>query len=338
VTGKEIAVYSGNNVEQWNLWGADNIGNFKSNGDKFYYLKDHLGTIRAVLDSNNNIIAANDYDCWGYPLESRSYEPVNQRYKFTSKERDRESSTDGNGYDYFGARYYDSRIGRWHQVEPKLDGYVDITPYNYSLDNPIILLDPNGKDPRRNQMANLNEVVNLLEANKDQSIKEFIVNELPGNESKRYVYTEQGGFIDLMHFFAAALVTSKLLPLDPFGGPGAEYFGRQLGEFMEIFQTISSDDSEWDPEDMPSNVQGAEFGLEIGFSGKITGEFIEKFKKYMNEQKILDKDDPSIARNKVRIRENQYDTPLPNRMFDPDPYRPYRGEPVAGRGIRGIKN
>lgn len=61
----------------------------------------------------------------GYPLENRTYNSSEMRYDFTGKERDDETS-----YDYFpacrsgsagrGARYYDSRIGRWGQVEPLL--------------------------------------------------------------------------------------------------------------------------------------------------------------------------------------------------------------------------
>jgi len=30
------------------------------------YLKDHLGSIRAVLDTTNTVVSAQDYDCWGY--------------------------------------------------------------------------------------------------------------------------------------------------------------------------------------------------------------------------------------------------------------------------------
>ncbi len=69
-------------------------------------MKDHLGTFRAVTNSSNALIAANDYDAWGYVL--REWNGSNSKYKFTSKERDSETN-----YDYFGARYYDSRIGRW---------------------------------------------------------------------------------------------------------------------------------------------------------------------------------------------------------------------------------
>jgi len=61
------------------------------------------------------------------------------KYKFTGKERDVET-----GYDYFGARYYDSRIGRWLQVDPPADKYPEVSCYNYTLDNPLKFIDPNG--------------------------------------------------------------------------------------------------------------------------------------------------------------------------------------------------
>ena len=82
----------------------------KANGNKLFYLKDHLGTIRAVMDTNNAVVAAYDYDAClpaeapaqagGYPLENRTYESgssVGSKYKFTAKERDKESASDGIG-------------------------------------------------------------------------------------------------------------------------------------------------------------------------------------------------------------------------------------------------
>ena len=94
-----------------------------------------------MLDTTNAVVSAQDYDCWGYLLESRTYQSNNTKYKYTGKERDNE-----NNYDYFGARYYDSRIGRWGGVEPLYDKYVNATPYNYAMLNPIIAVDINGKD------------------------------------------------------------------------------------------------------------------------------------------------------------------------------------------------
>ncbi len=94
-----------------------------------------------VLNSDNQIVSANDYDCWGYPLENRSYQSDDINYKFTGKQRDTET-----GYDYFGARYYDARIGRWGGVEPLLEKYISYSPYQYGLLNPMKLVDVNGRD------------------------------------------------------------------------------------------------------------------------------------------------------------------------------------------------
>ncbi|MBZ0201415.1 MAG: hypothetical protein K8I03_00200 [Ignavibacteria bacterium] len=134
------------------MYGLDNVGNIKANGDKLYYLKDHLGTVRAVLDTTNTVVAAYDYDPWGYPLSNRTYEAstsVDQKYKFTSKQRDKESGIDGkNGYDYFGARYYDSRVANWTSADPLFEKHFDYSPYNYVLRNPIILIDPDGNQKK----------------------------------------------------------------------------------------------------------------------------------------------------------------------------------------------
>ncbi len=60
-----------------------------------------------MVGENSNVVGAQDYDPWGYILEGRTYQSSESKFKFTGKERDEESF-----YDYFGARYYDARIGR----------------------------------------------------------------------------------------------------------------------------------------------------------------------------------------------------------------------------------
>ena len=142
VSGKEIGVYSSYTLQYWNVWSGNEITgriNYAGNS-KYYYLKDHLGSIRAVLDEGKTVISANDYDMWGYYIEDRAYETTNTKNKFTGKERDNEST-----YDYFGARYYDSRVGRWGSVDPLFEKHIQWTPYNYVLSNTLKLVDPNGK-------------------------------------------------------------------------------------------------------------------------------------------------------------------------------------------------
>jgi len=45
----------------------------------------------------------------------------------------------------FAGRYYDAATGRWLQVDPLADSYPSWSPYNYTLDNPIKNVDPDGK-------------------------------------------------------------------------------------------------------------------------------------------------------------------------------------------------
>jgi RHS repeat-associated protein len=119
------------------------IGVVPNTPKRFYYLKDHLGSIRVVVNETGNIVSSDDYDPWGMILNGRSTNTAysNAKYKFTGKERDVET-----GYDYFSARYYDSRIARWLQVDPVFRKYPSWSPYNYTLGNPIKFFDPDGLD------------------------------------------------------------------------------------------------------------------------------------------------------------------------------------------------
>jgi len=47
---------------------------------------------------------------------------------------------------YFGARYYDSDLGRWTSVDPLADKYPGWSPFNYTLNNPLKYIDPDGFD------------------------------------------------------------------------------------------------------------------------------------------------------------------------------------------------
>lgn len=83
---------------------------------------------------------------------------MNDKYKYTEKERDTES-----GWDYFGARYYDSELSRWLQVDPLNHLRPGLTPYNYCQNNPLLFIDPRGLLDTRYE----DEEGNLLAETKD---------------------------------------------------------------------------------------------------------------------------------------------------------------------------
>jgi RHS repeat-associated protein len=68
------------------------------------------------------------------------------RYGFNGMEMDDEVKSErGTSYD-FGARMYDPRVGRWLSRDPLAAKYAEISPYVYTINNPILLIDPNGKE------------------------------------------------------------------------------------------------------------------------------------------------------------------------------------------------
>jgi RHS repeat-associated protein len=67
------------------------------------------------------------------------------RYGFNGKEKDNETYGEGNAYD-FGARIYDSRLGRWLSLDPLMAKYPFLSPYNFCINNPILFKDYDGRD------------------------------------------------------------------------------------------------------------------------------------------------------------------------------------------------
>jgi RHS repeat-associated protein len=75
------------------------------------------------------------------------HDPGNSyRYGFNGKEKDDEIKGDDNSYD-FGARMYDPRVGRWFARDPLAKKFAEWSPYNFVMNNPINMIDPDGREP-----------------------------------------------------------------------------------------------------------------------------------------------------------------------------------------------
>ena len=77
-----------------------------------YYHGDHLGSTRALSGADTGSFT---YDPFGNVVQALGDAPSHS-HRFTGK------PVDGTGLSYFGARFYDSELGRFINPDPGMDG------------------------------------------------------------------------------------------------------------------------------------------------------------------------------------------------------------------------
>lgn len=167
-------------------------------GKRVYELIDHLGNVRVVLQDNrkwmdavgdggngdgmlsNNemrtsVVNWSDYYAFGSEMPGRKSVGGNgeHRYGFNGKEKDDEFyDNSGNIYD-FGARLFDSRLGRWLSIDPLAKEFAGRSPYEFSLSSPIKLNDPTGlkpNDPSTENSTSTAPILTNYEKNKSYGV------------------------------------------------------------------------------------------------------------------------------------------------------------------------
>jgi RHS repeat-associated protein len=108
-----------------------------------YYLKDHIGNHRIVMNSAGTVVQATNYYPSGTTMADypRATTPCVQPYKFGGKELDRKDNL--NFYDY-EASAYDPALMRFTSTNPMMEKYYGWSPFAYCLNNPVKYLDPTG--------------------------------------------------------------------------------------------------------------------------------------------------------------------------------------------------
>ena len=126
---------------------------------QFYYHPDHLGSSSYITNLDGEVVQHIEYVPFGEVFIEERNNIWNTPYLFNAKEFDEET-----GLYYYGARYYEPRLSLWISVDPisnydpsNSENYLDgehnngvynsynLYPYGYCYQNPIKLLDPNGK-------------------------------------------------------------------------------------------------------------------------------------------------------------------------------------------------
>ena len=126
----------------------------------YFYHPDHLGSSSYITDREGRITQHTEYIAFGEVLFEEHSTSRTIPYLFNGKELDSETNLT-----YFGARYLDMKTSLWLNTDP-LSGYNPIqetehyidgqhnngvfnpmnhNTYGYTYNNPIIYIDPNGK-------------------------------------------------------------------------------------------------------------------------------------------------------------------------------------------------
>jgi RHS repeat-associated protein len=133
------------------FFGGKRVARYNPTNGYSYYFSDHLGSANVVTNALGQIKEESDF----YPFGGERIvtdSGIDNRYKFTGKERDPET-----GCDYFGARYYCNPIGRFitpdWAVKPTAVPYAhfgnpqSLNLYSYVQNNPTTMGDADGHGP-----------------------------------------------------------------------------------------------------------------------------------------------------------------------------------------------
>lgn len=122
--------------------GIDNVLAYTYNNNTYHYVKDRLGSITALANTNGSVIESYSYNSFSkITIKDQDGRDIlqsqfNNSYTYTGRRLDSES----NLY-YYRNRMYDANLGRFLSKDPL--GYIDgLNLYAYVMNNPLKYVDP----------------------------------------------------------------------------------------------------------------------------------------------------------------------------------------------------
>ena len=124
-----------------------------------FFVKDHLGSTRVMLNAQGDILERNAYYPFGLQMnQGKAYPMLTERLPQlyigyispTPARRDiyngkEIQATAGTDYLDYGFRQYDPTLARWFNIDPKAGKYLSMSPYNYCMGSPLYFVDPEGR-------------------------------------------------------------------------------------------------------------------------------------------------------------------------------------------------
>ena len=231
-------------------------------------------------------------------------------------------------------------VSRWMSPDPLGDKMAFVSPYCFSVNSPILLMDPDGQEPIKPLVGSVSTFIEVLNNTPSkiggktgleaaQAMLRLGSTEwdnkqmrpLPtttpyfNNREGRYIYTEKGGWVDMVHFLfyagkayeykrqkliAQSLLKDKTLSLQERAhaerrasiDPVNEAV--QDGYAQEMTDRFAAPYSAYSYEDLPSDKYGADFATNY-FDPTSKLNFGEQLTNYLNEK--LGATDPQNAPN-----------------------------------------
>ena len=173
-----------------------------------YYEKDHLGSVRMVVNENGTIEQVNHYYPFGGVYGNLSYNAEIQKSKYIGKEFDHMHGLDL--YDH-GARMYDAARVVWDRVDKFCEKTPNLGVFLYCQNNPIIKFDPNGK-----------EIIDLLSSCKEDKPLKYDISK----------FTDEANVINIWaHGYSDGFYS--------LGITDAKSFNRMLNQNSKVWKTHS---------------------------------------------------------------------------------------------------
>jgi len=117
------------------------IAKYDTQGEKFFYHPDHLGSTSLVTNESGDVVEDLLYLPYGDILSGTEI----SRFGYTGQENDVES-----GFIDYGARQYNPQFGRFLQPDPIISDIYNpqnLNRYSYVLNNPYKYTDETGENP-----------------------------------------------------------------------------------------------------------------------------------------------------------------------------------------------
>ena len=138
----------------------------------YYFVKGHLGSNRMVADNPSTMVSYYPYG--GIYYDDFRFYQADDSHLYNGKEMDRIYGLEWLDY---GARMDNPAIGLWTQMDPLAEKYYHINPYVYCAGNPVMFIDPDGREWGEKELENGQNIiyanVELINNIKNLSLEEI---------------------------------------------------------------------------------------------------------------------------------------------------------------------